>query len=335
MSNKRIPLNRINPLRYPGGKRWLTPYIERIFDINSIRPHLFVEPFAGGAGVSLQLLCSDKVEAIGLADKDPLIASFWQTVFFDTQWLLDEIENTPITLESWKYFKTMQAGSIRELAFQCLFLNRTNFSGILAQDSGPIGGMTQKSSYKIDCRFNKKSIIEVIDHLSINYRHRVLFVWNKSWRYTIGEMARRIDKGNLNGRKILIYLDPPFFHKAEKLYRFSFNQKEHISLRNALEQCKLPWVLSYDDCDESRYLYRGLAHSSLDVLYCLSSDSSSSKSKSELIISNLPNTLSEIIPSRKSRRRTSVSSSNGKIHNEKDQEALCQSNTRILQTGTR
>ncbi|HEX8231002.1 MAG TPA: effector-associated domain EAD1-containing protein [Chloroflexia bacterium] len=49
----------VSPLRYPGSKRRLAGYIEATLRINNLRPALFVEPFAGGASVALQLLTDD------------------------------------------------------------------------------------------------------------------------------------------------------------------------------------------------------------------------------------------------------------------------------------
>lgn len=334
---KKAPKN-INPLRYPGGKRWFAPYLERILEINYRCPSLFVEPFAGGAGVSLHLLLTDRVEAIGLADRDPLLASFWKTVFGrDASWLLDKIEDTPITLDVWHSMKQGKFTSQRERAFQCLFLNRTSFSGILAKETGPIGGKSQSSKYKIDCRFNKQRIMENIRFLNENYSDRVLFVWNKSWRYTINELTRRVERDGLNARKLLLYLDPPFIHKAEDLYRYYFTLVNHLQLRDGLSECDLPWILSYDDCAESRELYRGLPHSTLDVLYCSYNGkrASDARAKSELIVSNLNNTLSEILPIGKNKRRVSANTTYGNTLKMDEREALCLSNTKSSQTGTR
>lgn len=43
-------------------------------------------------------------------------------------------------------------------------MNRTNRSGIL--DAGPIGGYDQSGTYKIDCRFNKASLIKKISKIA-------------------------------------------------------------------------------------------------------------------------------------------------------------------------
>src|SRR6187399_2470570 len=128
----------VSPLRYPGAKRWMAPYIARSIDRNDLLPELFVEPFAGGASVSLAQLASGLVRQVVLNDADPMIAAFWQTVFFDTQWLVSKVLETEVTLEEWKRQKSANPSSVRGLAFKCLFLNRTSFSGVLTDRAGPI-----------------------------------------------------------------------------------------------------------------------------------------------------------------------------------------------------
>jgi len=311
----KLPLHRVNPLRYPGGKRWFAPYLERILSVNGLAPSLFVEPFAGGAGVALHLLHTGKVEAIALADADPLIAAFWKTVFGDVEPLLNKIEDTRIDLETWTELKTTTYESDLDRAFQCLFLNRTSFSGIIAGKAGPIGGKSQNSKYKIDCRFNKSRIIETIRFLNECYKDRVLFVWNKPWRYTLNRLDKYIHSNSLDRKKLLCYLDPPFIQKGAQMYRCHFEQHDHVLLRDYLDDFHLPWILSYDDCESARELYRGVRQSELDVLYCCSCASregSEAKAKSELVVSNLVTTLSEILPSGKNRRRVSANTTYGK-----------------------
>jgi len=51
----------LSPLRYPGAKRRLAGYVAEVLRLNSLRPKVLVEPFAGGASVFLQLLNDDLV----------------------------------------------------------------------------------------------------------------------------------------------------------------------------------------------------------------------------------------------------------------------------------
>lgn len=51
-----------SPLRYPGGKSKIAPLIEKIIIRNNLEGCTFVEPFAGGAGVALDLLFNNLVK---------------------------------------------------------------------------------------------------------------------------------------------------------------------------------------------------------------------------------------------------------------------------------
>lgn len=47
-----------SPLRYPGGKGKLAPFMKKIIDATGHKGGIYIEPFAGGAGVALDLLLS-------------------------------------------------------------------------------------------------------------------------------------------------------------------------------------------------------------------------------------------------------------------------------------
>lgn len=64
----------ITPLRYPGGKSKLIPFVEKLVEENSIKT--FIEPFCGGGGVGLSLLLSDKIDRLVINDLDRGIYAF-------------------------------------------------------------------------------------------------------------------------------------------------------------------------------------------------------------------------------------------------------------------
>lgn len=268
-----------SPLRYPGAKRQLVGYIKECLKINGLRPSLFIEPFTGGASVSLQLLQDDLVDRIGLNDLDPWVASFWETVFFDTDWLVEQIEKVPVTLSKWHEFKNSMPESRREQALTCIFLNRTSFSGILAPGAGPLGGQQQKSSYDIGCRFYRKTLIKRIRQAEA-LKDRVAFVWNWNW-WEILKMLENCTE------KVFYYFDPPFFEKAERLYRFYFKDNDHLELRDTVLNLDQPWILSYDSVQQVENLYgkSGKGSAKIDVIY--STSQRNKRFTQEAIISNL------------------------------------------------
>ena len=273
----------VSPLRYPGAKRRLGAYIAKVLKLNKIKPKLFAEIFAGGASVALQLLKEGLVESIALGERDPLIASFWKTVFFDADWLIDEIYRTPVTVEQWLYFKNTRFYTRREQAMACFFLNRTSFSGILAPNAGPIGGYEQKSTYKIDCRYNIDALTKRIREANA-LSENVLFVEQKTWDKTI----EKVQEYTFDDGEVFYYLDPPFYEKAMKLYRHYFNEEDHDELHSFLVKLKSPWLLSYDPAKPilDKYSSNGSRPKRIGLLYSTSKNGNLTQAD-ELIITNL------------------------------------------------
>src|SRR2546430_5251886 len=58
------------PLRYPGGKQKLAPFFAEVIRRNDMEGAEYAEPFAGGAGVGIELLFADIVSRIHLNDLD-------------------------------------------------------------------------------------------------------------------------------------------------------------------------------------------------------------------------------------------------------------------------
>lgn len=267
-----------SPLRYPGSKYKFCHFFLTILQNNNICPELFIEPFAGGSSVSLFLLQNNFVQNIALIEKDPLVASFWKTVFFDTEWFIREIEKLEVTLDKWNYFRQYSPKTVRAKAIKCLFQNRTSFSGILK--AGPIGGQKQISKYKIDCRFNKNELINRIKTLSA-YKERVLFIEEGDYELIL-EANKKLFPSNT-----LIYFDPPYVNKAKDLYNFYFQREDHIRLKDFIKKLEYNWLLSYDYEPPINQLYQEFSQSGFfDITYTTTSNIHRPKKK-EFVASNL------------------------------------------------
>lgn len=233
-----------SPLRYPGGKQKLLPLIEKEFPDNY---DVLLECFAGGASISLGLLFKNKIKEVILNDSDELVYSFWKCVFTSENNLLlrQRLFDTDVTLDLWKKLKNDKSTNIVDMAFKCLFFNRTNFSGILK--AGPIGGKNQTGNYKIDCRWNKERLIKLISKIG-QYSDRVI-VENL-------DFSDFISKYNTNDSlKKLWYFDPPYYYKANQLYNYYFKPEDHIVFRDCLLNIHDDYVISYDDCSEIRNIF--------------------------------------------------------------------------------
>jgi len=236
-----------SPLRYPGGKTFLFPFFDSVIKDNGLEKVTYVEPFAGGAGAALALLLSGKVNRIVINDLDKAIYAFWNSAIFDSTRFIRKIKATQVTIKEWKKQKAIYndpRASEFDLGFATFFLNRTNTSGIL--DGGPIGGLKQKSKYKIDARFNKKTLIERIEQIAL-YKNKIS-VFNKDGIKLIGEY--------LNKKNTFIYLDPPYFEKGSSLYLNHYKKDDHKALADQLNQnSEAFWLLTYDNKKEIKSLY--------------------------------------------------------------------------------
>ncbi len=153
-----------SPLRYPGGKTKIAPFIKELFYENNLVGMDYVEPYAGGAGAALTLLFEEYVSTITINDYDRSIYAFWHSIINNTEEFCEKISKTPIDVETWLVQKEIQKNKTNEtlfsLGFSTFFLNRTNISGVIK--GGVIGGKKQTGKYKIDARFNKSDLISKI-----------------------------------------------------------------------------------------------------------------------------------------------------------------------------
>lgn len=237
-----------SPLRYPGGKNCIFSFIAEVVSENGYSGEGFAEPFAGGAGLALRLLLEGVVKEIYINDFDTSIWRFWKAVLDDTDKLCRWIEEVEVSIDSWRWAKSVRANMSPvynfELAAATFFLNRTNVSGIM--QGGPMGGPEQKGKIKIDARFNKSDLIARIKRIAERRSDIILS------KYDGVEFLKKLQK---NKKRILLYLDPPYVDKAANLYFCSFDTLSHIKLRDALLSTKMDWILSYDNAELVTALY--------------------------------------------------------------------------------
>lgn len=240
-----------SPLRYPGGKTRLAnkllEAIEKNFDQKE--KVVLVEPYAGGAGASLALLFAGKVEKIVINDLDRAIFTFWKIAVSDTDYLINKIRRTEVTIEEWKKQKAIYVSTKneRKLAFATLFLNRTNRSGIM--NGGPIGGIDQSGTWKVNARFTKQTIIDRLEKVK-EFRNKIE-VCNLDGI----ELLKKLEKRK-NRKQYFIFLDPPYFQKGQSLYLNHYSNKDHENLSGFLGKSLFKkWVMTYDDVPYIKNLY--------------------------------------------------------------------------------
>jgi DNA adenine methylase len=239
-----------SPLRYPGGKTQLAPFVSDLLRENDLLRGVYAEPFAGGAGIAWRLLFAGHVSEVWLNDIDPGIYSLWKMVLEQPDDLCELIQRTPVTIKQWHEQRKILASSTDplRLAFATLFLNRTNRSGIIG--AGVIGGKAQNGTYKLDCRFNKEELVDKIVRIA---EHRdVIRLSRLDAKLCIAQWSKGLPK------RALINIDPPYFAKGQELYTNFYKAEDHQVLARAIRRLKCAWMLTYDDVPAIEALYTGL-----------------------------------------------------------------------------
>lgn len=238
-----------SPLRYPGGKAKLFPFFAELVKLNSLFGVEYCEPYAGGAGLAIQLLVNGYVDRISINDVDESIYAFWMSALHDTDRFCKLIERTPLTVDEWHRQQSIWAKNASRdplrIGFATYFLNRTNRSGIIA-GAGPIGGYDQRGKWKIDARLVRAKQIENL---------RSLAKFSKQIEVT-NEDAIPFFRKKAKRKDALVYLDPPYFVKGRKLYTNFYEEEDHLKIaREAERKRRLNWVVSYDDVPQIRDMY--------------------------------------------------------------------------------
>lgn len=249
------------PLRYPGGKSQLIPFVLELMKGNGLYYGEYAEPFAGGAGIAMKLLLNNFVSKIYLNDFDPSIYALWHSILYKTDELCKKIESTEVCIGEWHkqrkiYLKDSFSDPLSK-GYATLFLNRTNRSGIIK--AGVIGGLGQQGNYKLDCRFSKNDIVRKIRRIA-EYREQIVLTCLDASVF----IAEKIPKTSKN---TLVNLDPPYFDKGKELYSNFYQPEDHADLARAVKKIKRPWMVTYDDTREIRALYRKFPMYSLSLNY--------------------------------------------------------------------
>ncbi|TDB61333.1 DNA adenine methylase [Photorhabdus khanii] len=249
-----------SPLRYPGGKSKLTAYVLETIKLNDLEGEAYVEPFAGGCAIAWNLLLNGHVRKVYINDLDPAIHAFWHSVLYRTEELCKLIRSTPITMDEWYKQREIYRKNTKDfltLGFATLFLNRTNRSGIIK--GGVIGGLNQNGNYKLDCRFNKDRIIDLIKNIAAK---------SDSIRLTNLDAAHYIEEyiPNIDG-KAFINIDPPYYVKGKGLYQNFFEHEDHNRLYKSVSAISQPWIVTYDNTPEICNIYADFLPESFGLTY--------------------------------------------------------------------
>lgn len=245
-----------SPLRYPGGK---SRAVELIWSRLPQGLSEICSPFLGGA--SVELACAARGIKVYGSDAFEPVVNFWKQSIKDPKKLADKVENYwPLERDGFYELQRSYSQLSTKLQQAAVFyaLNRSSFSGTTLS-----GGMSPKHP-----RFTKSSIERLR-----NFGSKNLHVECRDYK---DALSRHKD--------MFLYLDPPYANGG-KLYGSRGDMHEgfdHEQLAGILRK-REGWILSYNDCDVVRELYKGFDIVVPEWIYGMSND----KRSKEVLISCL------------------------------------------------
>lgn len=126
-------------LKWPGGKRWLTPYVCNLFKERTF--NRYFEPFLGGGAVFFSL----HPRAATLSDVNADLVNTYLQVKERPLELIEKLKVIPVDKETYLNLREISPINPFESAVRFLYLNRTAFGGIYRVDregrfNVPFGG---------------------------------------------------------------------------------------------------------------------------------------------------------------------------------------------------
>jgi DNA adenine methylase len=211
----------------------------------------YVEPYAGGAGVAMELLVSGRAAHVHLNDSCYPVYAFWRSVVRRPEELCHLISRASLTVEEWQRRKAIvdapNGHDELTVGFSTLYLNRCNRSGVLS--GGLIGGKAQSGIWKMNARFSRNELIRRV-RLLASFADRISL---QNWD------AERFIREYIPAlpANTLVYCDPPYFEKSSRLYLNKYKPADHERIAKVIqEEMPRPWIVSYDSAPQILEFYR-------------------------------------------------------------------------------
>jgi len=236
-------IQQLSPFRYPGGKTWFIPQINKWMRSLHCTPDVFIEPFAGGGIVSLTIANENLANHVIMVEIDDEIASVWKTIFYgDIEWLINRILSFDMTLENVHQVLAVDYATNEEKAFKTIIKNRTFHGGILAKGSGLI--KYGENGKGINSRWYPKTLARRINHIK-HFKHKITFMQAN---------GMEIIQDNLNTDGVFFF-DPPYTAGGKKAGNRLYNHHtlDHSLLFSLCDKINY-FLMTYDISNEIEML---------------------------------------------------------------------------------
>ncbi len=226
-----------SPFRYPGGKTWLVPYVREWLHSKRQRPSRLIEPFGGGAIISLTAAFERLAKHVVFAELDENVAAVWRVVLNgNAEWLAKQILNFDLSVDAVKRILTQSPDTIREKSFQTILRNRVQRGGIMAAGAGLI--KEGENGRGLKSRWYPQTLARRIREIN-RLKDRLSFVEADGFKLIEEHKA---------DKDAAFYIDPPYTLAARRLY--TAWEVDHARLFKLMSECKGDFLMSYDNTDE-------------------------------------------------------------------------------------
>ncbi len=247
-----------SPLRYPGGKTWLIPHIRFWLKATGAKPTRLIEPFAGGATVSLTAVMEDLADQCVMAELDNDVASFWEATLDHSEALISMVKEFVPSRDAIEDIEASSPQTIAAKGFRTLVLNRTRRGGILAE--GAALNRHGENGKGVTSRWYPETIIKRLHAIS-HYRDRIIF-------HESDGLALLEDSLSSSDGSTVVFADPPYNaggkRAGTRLYRF--NEIDHHRLFELLSLGNAHFLMTYDKSPEILRLVKAHGFSVAQVL---------------------------------------------------------------------
>ena len=231
-----------SPFRYPGGKTWLVKQIREWLDAHGGDDVELIEPFAGGAIVSLTAVAEDLVGSAVLVERDEDVRDVWRAIVGNfCRTLAEQIRDFKFTSENLKKELSKKGGHIRDRAFRTILKNRVNRNGIIAPSGGMLkngeNGAGRKSRWYPETLSDR--ILEIV-----KYKDRLHVARCKTGLYYMRKRAY--------DENAIFFIDPPYPKVGRRLYKHSSVDPEKVFKR--ADEVTGDFLLTYRNTEEIRSL---------------------------------------------------------------------------------
>ena len=264
-----------SPLRYPGGKTWLIPHIREW--LRQTEPEILLEPFAGGAIVSLTAVMEDLVTAAFMVEIDRDVGAFWRSALEHGATLQEWICRFEPTIDRLRELEQVPPTTVAEHGFRTLVLNRTRRGGILAP--GASFCRNGENGRGILSRWYPETLATRLAAIQ-EYADRIVFLEGDGLK-----VLPMLLHGW--GRKAAVFLDPPYTAQGGKragsrLYAHS--NIDHAGLFDMLAEHDSNFLMTYDAAPEIVSLVHRYDYDAV----CLSMKNGHHNHLPELVITSEP-----------------------------------------------